>query len=339
MKDAVMRAAARTACRLPLPIMRALSGPPISIDGQQLDPVVQFMVKYFTDPPGTIKTVAKTRENLDQQGSWLVHKRKPGVDVREGTFGGPNGPVPYASYRNKRLRDLDVPVMVFFHGGGHTGGSVFSHDGICHQLAHATDFDIISIEYRLAPDHKFPAGVNDCLAAYDAIATGATELRINPRRIAVGGDSAGANLAAMVAQQRKSATNPPQFQLLWVPWVDMSKQTQSYELFDLGFFLEKPTMEWFTANYINDPSDALDPRASPMLGDVEGVCPAALLIAGFDPLRDEGLAYGEKLKAAGVETDVRLYEDLVHPFINVAGFVPAADAAFDDAVAILKANL
>lgn len=339
MKDAILRLAARSACRLPRPVMRAMSGTPIEIDGQKLDPVVQFMVKHFTDPPGSISTVEKTRHSLDQQGSWLVHNRKSGVDIRQGRFDGPNGPVPFASYRKTSLRNTQVPALVFFHGGGHTGGSIFSHDGVCHQLAYATDFDVISIEYRLAPDHKFPAGVNDCLAAFDAVIARWDELRVDRDRVAVGGDSAGANLAAVVAQQRKAAAHPPKFQLLWVPWVDMSKQTRSYELFDLGFFLEKPTMEWFTNNYLSDPSEALDPRVSPLLGDVDGACPAALMIAGFDPLRDEGLAYGDKLKAAGVRTEIKLYKSLVHPFINVAGCVPAADAAFDDAVAILKANV
>lgn len=339
MKNAVMRFAARTACRLPRPVMKALSGSPIEIDGQKLDPVVQFMVKNFTDPPGTISTVEKTRDGLDQQGSWLVHKRQQDVDVQPGTFDGPDGSVPYASYRGKASHNTDLPVLVFFHGGGHTGGSIFSHDGVCHQLAHASGYAVIAIDYRLAPEHKFPAGVNDCLAAYDAVVAQAATLRIDRNRIAVGGDSAGANLAAVVAQQRKTAEHPPKFQLLWVPWVDMSKQTRSYELFDLGFFLEKPTMEWFTDNYLNDPSDALDSRVSPLLGDVECVCPAALLVAGFDPLRDEGLAYGEKLKAAGVRTEVKLYENLVHPFINVAGCVPAAGDAFEDAVKLLKDNL
>jgi acetyl esterase len=127
--------------------------------------------------------------------------------------------------------------------------------------------------------------------------------------------------------------------MLWVPWLDMSKQSRSYQLFAEGFFLEKAKMEWYTDLYLSKPDDALDPMASPLLGDVDGVCPAVLLIAGFDPLRDEGLAYGEKLKAAGVPTVVRLFDGLVHPFINVAGYVPAANAAFSEATRHLRERL
>jgi acetyl esterase len=198
---------------------------------------------------------------------------------------------------------------------------------------------VVAVDYRLAPENKFPIGINDCLAAYDAVVQQAHELGIDPKRISVGGDSAGGNAAAVVAQQRKSASFPPKFQALWVPWLDMSKQTHSYELMGEGFFLEKKKMEWYTAHYLRSEEDGLNPLASPSLGDVEGVCPAAIFSAGFDPLRDEGRDYVEKLKAAGVPTQYRLYESVIHPFINVAGKIPAARKAFNEAVAILKENM
>lgn len=337
--DTLMRFAARTACKLPAPILKRLSGPKIEIDGQKLDPLVQFLVRNFADKPGYIGTVASTRSSLDSQGTWMDFPHHPSVKAQRGSFPGPAGDVPYEVYRPAGLPDKDAPVLVFYHGGGHTGGSLKSHAGACRELARRAGIAVLSVEYRLAPDHRFPAGIDDSLAAYDGVIAQAETLGFDRARVAVGGDSAGANVAAVVAQQRKTADHPPAYQMLWVPWVDMSKQSPSYALFDEGFFLEKPKMEWFTDNYLNTPEEALDPRVSPLLGDVSGVCPAALLVAGFDPLCDEGLAYGEKLKAAGVTTQVNLYDTLVHPFINVAGCVPAATAAFDDAAALLKANL
>jgi len=337
--ESILRFAARTACKLPAPILKRLSGPTIEIDGQTLDPLVQFLVRNFADKPGDVGTVESTRHSFDTQGTWMDFPHHPSVKAQRGSFDGPAGGIPYEMYRPKGLPAKDAPVMVFYHGGGHTGGSIKSHAGACRELARRADIAVVSVEYRLAPEHRFPVGIDDCLAAYDAVFAQADTLGIDRARIAVGGDSAGANVAAVLAQQRKDAPHPPAYQILWVPWVDMSKQTRSYDLFDVGFFLEKPKMEWYIDNYLAAPEDAMHPKASPILGDVSGVCPAALLIAGFDPLRDEGVAYGEKLKAAGVATDVKVYDTLVHPFVNVAGCVPAAAAAFDDAVGLLRENL
>lgn len=339
MKADLMRLAARAACRLPRPLIRLLGGPPKVVDGQRMDPLVQFMVRYFADPPGTLDSVARTREGFDVQGTWLTHRPQPGVSVTPWTAEGSAGPIPCEIHRPKGLPARDAPVLVFYHGGGHAAGSLVSHRGVCRQLAHDGQCAVVAVDYRLAPEHRFPVGIGDCLAAFDAVVAHAWELGFDPARVGVGGDSAGANAAAVVAQQRKAAPQPPRFQILWVPWVDMSRQTRSYELFDLGYFLEKPKMEWYTAHYLARPEDALDPMASPLPGDVSGVCPAALLIAGFDPLRDEGVAYGRKLRAAGVETHVTVYEGLVHPFINVAGCVPAAARAFEDAAALLRRHL
>ena len=339
MKADMMRLAARAACRLPRPLIRLLGGPPKVVDGQRMDPLVQFMVRHFADPPGTLDSVARTREGFDKQGTWLTHRPQPGVSVTPWVAEGPAGPVPCEIHRPKGLPARDAPVLVFYHGGGHAAGSLVSHRGVCRQLAHDAQCAVVAVDYRLAPEYRFPVGIGDCLAAFDAVVAHAWELGFDPARVGVGGDSAGANAAAVVAQQRKAAPQPPRFQILWVPWVDMSRQTRSYELFDLGYFLEKPKMEWYTAHYLARPEDALDPMASPLLGDASGVCPAALLIAGFDPLRDEGVAYGHKLRAAGVATHATVYEGLVHPFINVAGGGPAAARAFEDATALLRRHL
>lgn len=339
MSSSPLKWIARAACRLPIPIIKLLGGKPFEIDGQRLDPVVQFMVRFFADPPGKLASVEETRHGFDLQGNWLTHPPEPSVTIEPWLIEGPAGPVRCEIHRPASLPRSNAPVLLFFHGGGHVAGSLDSHRDVCRQLAHEGHCGVVAVDYRLAPEHRFPVGIRDCLAAYDAVVTQAASLGFDPRRIGVGGDSAGGNAAAVVAQQRRTADYPPRLQMLWVPWLDMSKQSRSYQLFAEGFFLEKAKMEWYTDLYLSKPDDALDPLASPLLGNVEGVCPAVLLIAGFDPLRDEGIAYGEKLKAAGVATHVQVFTGLVHPFINVAGFVPAANAAFVEATRLLRERL
>lgn len=339
MSSSALKWVARAACKLPVPVMKLLSSRPYEIDGQRLDPVVQFMVRYFTDPPGTVATVEETRHGFDTQGNWLTHPPEPTVKIEPWVIRGPVGPIRCEIHRPASLPREGAPVLIFYHGGGHVGGSLDSHRDVCRQLAHDGRCAVVAVDYRLAPEHRFPVGIKDCLAAFDAVVAEADALGFDPRRVGVGGDSAGGNAAAVVAQQRRDAPFPPRLQMLWVPWVDMSKQSRSYELFAEGFFLEKAKMEWYTNHYLRKAEDALDPMASPLLGDVNGVCPAVLLIAGFDPLRDEGIAYGQKLKAAGVSTHMRVFTGLVHPFINVAGFLPAANAAFAEATRLLREKL
>lgn len=338
MKNTILKHLARALCRMPAPVVRLLGGAPIRIDGQTLDPVVQMMVRHFTDPPGTVPPLADLRHGFDTQGSWLTHPPAPGIDATQHSIPGPASPIPIELHRPQNLSGA-APALLFFHGGGHAGGSISSHRGICRQLAHAAQCVVIAVDYRLAPEHPFPAGINDSLAAFDHLTTYAAEFGLDPNRIAVGGDSAGGNIAAVIAQQRRDAPHPPVFQILWVPWVDLSKDHPSYDLFETGFFLEKSQLHWYRDQYLSRAEQATDPQVSPLLGDVTGTCPAALLVTGFDPLRDEGRAYADKLTKAGVPTTLRLYEGAVHPFINVAGYVPLASEAFDDASALLRTAL
>ena len=339
LKDHLKKRAALTALKLPLPVLKVLGGKPICIDGQTMDPVVQFMVRYFTSKAGYIASPAEERREFDVQGSWFGHDPEPSVIISPWRPSGPHGVIPCEVHKPSRLPKQNAPAFVYYHGGGHVSGSLKSHRNVCRQLAHEINCVVVAVEHRLAPENKFPIGIEDCLAAYDAVVDSAAELDIDPDRVGVGGDSAGGNAAAVVAQQRKNTKHPPKFQMLWAPWLDMSKQTRSYELMGEGFFLEKKKMEWYTHHYLNSAEEGLNPLASPLLGDVSGVCPAAVHMAGFDPLRDEGVAYGEKLAAAGIETQVTVYEGAVHPFINVAGKIPLANQAFQDAVRILRNNI
>jgi acetyl esterase len=325
---------------LPESIIKLFTGKPIQIDGQTMDPVVQFMVKFFVEHEiGYIPLVEEERREFDIQGSWFAHKPEPSVSITKWAVNGPNGEIPCEIHRPVKLPARQAPALIYYHGGGYVSGSLESHRNLCRQLSHDINCAVVAVDYRLAPENKFPIGINDCLAAYDALIQQAHELDLDPNRISVGGDSAGGNAAAVIAQQRKSASFPPKFQALWVPWLDMSKQTPSYDLMGEGLFLEKKKMEWYTANYLVSEEDALDPMASPSLGDLESVCPAAIFSAGFDPLRDEGRDYAEKLKAAGVPIHYKLYEGVIHPFVNVAGKIPVARKAFNEAITVLRENI
>lgn len=193
----------------------------------------------------------------------------------------------------------------------------------------------------MGPEHRFPAAADDALAAFAWVAANAAELGGDPSRLAVGGDSAGGNLAAVVAQQTVAAgVRSPDFQLLVYPVTDLGAESGSYATYAEGFYLTRPLMRWFRANYLSSESDALDPRASPLrAGSVAGLAPAFVMTAGYDVLRDEGRAYADRLGQAGVAVECRNYDSLIHGFVSMGGVVRGARRAFDDAVAALRAAL
>ena len=325
--------------RLPRPLLRLAAGKPARVNGQELDLHCQVIARHFYIPSEMLESVEATRNDYERVGMLLGHEPSSPVALRAFTVEGPAGRVPCELHRPVHVAENNAPVLIYFHGGGHVTGSLNTHRLACRQLALESYAVVIAVDYRLAPDDKFPAGIEDSLAAYDEIAARADELGVDANRIAVGGDSAGGNVAAVIAQQRRNASPAPCFQLLLVPWLDMSGYSRSYELFESGFHLSKELMDWYTGHYLNEPEDALNTLASPLLGDVQGVCPAAVLVAGFDPLRDEGQAYAHKLEAAGVPTTLRCFDSLIHPFMNFAGQVPAARSAFEEVARVLKAGL
>lgn len=331
------RTVVRTIINLPKPILRKIAGKPIVIDGQTLDVSVQVILKLFGSPPDQLASVASTRSQIDGQGPLLAQSNQKDIisdefklDVSDGES------IRLRRYRHRNTIDKSQPALVFYHGGGYVAGSLESHDLLCQHLANNGNCTVIAVDYRLAPEHPFPTPVNDGLSAYLHVANNAAKFGIDASRLAVGGDSAGGNLAAVVAQQTKDEGYPPRLQLLWVPWVDMSRERASYELFATGFFLERVKMRWFTKNYIGDVPDKTNPMASPIFGDVNGVAPAVILVGGFDPLRDEGVAYANKLKEAGVDTELKVYETLPHLLPLFAGGIEDARVAFDDATRALR---
>ncbi len=216
-----------------------------------------------------------------------------------------------------------LPALVCFHGGGFVIGDLETYDGLCRQLANEGGFRVVAVDYRLAPEHRFPAAVDDALAAVKWIETHASELGIDANRIAVGGDSAGGALAAIVAQQAKGPKIA--FQLLMFPVTQIGQETASLREFAIGYFLDKPTLDLFFGSYLPAGQDTSDPRVSPLnAADFRGLPPACVMLGGFDPLHDEGLEYARKLRDAGVEVEVADYSDLVHCFIYMQGVLPQA---------------
>lgn len=229
------------------------------------------------------------------------------------------------------------PTLVFLHGGGYVIGDLETHDQTCRRICRDAETFVLSLDYRLAPEHAFPAGLDDSLAAVQWAAEHLADLG-GGDVLAVGGDSAGGNLAAVIAQTLPDVVSA---QVLIYPATDASGDHDSRAANAEGYFLELATMEWFFTHYTAESSDVdvADPRLSPLLGDVTGVAPALVVTAQFDPLRDEGEAYAAKLADAGVPVDRVRYDGLVHGFLDMGIFSPAAAGAVDDVVARIRTLL
>jgi acetyl esterase len=291
-------------------------------------------------PPIEEQTPEEVREAYGQFSA--LGSRAEMASVTDRSCPGPAGDVPVRVYV-PTAEPGPRPVLVYFHGGGWVIGDIETHDGTVRALAAASGVTIVSVDYRLAPEHPFPAAIDDCLAALRWVAEPSTaaELGIDPARMAVGGDSAGGNLAAVVAQQACHDGPPLRFQLLVYPATDMRLCHSSIDENAEGYFLTKADMAWFRGHYCAD-QDWSDPRMSPLLATdevVRGVAPALVITAEYDPLRDEGEAYAAKLAAAGVDADVSRYDSVIHGFFSMGDLVPEGKAAIDEAAEALRAAL
>jgi acetyl esterase len=282
--------------------------------------------------PSYKMTVAAARAELELSGNQLGPVTRD-VTSEDRKIGG-------LRMRVYRPRAGDAKgALVFFHGGGHTIGSLDSHDSACRRVASQTPCVVVSVDYRLAPEHPFPAAADDATAGFRAVALEAAALGIDRDRIAVGGDSAGGNLAAVVALDTRGDEVKPCFQLLVYPVVDLTMSSPSIDVFATGFLLEKETIVWFRRHYLGD-QDRKNPRASPWFAEsLAGLPPALVVTAGFDPLRDEGDAYAKRLAEAGVAVEHRSYPGLFHGFWNTTGVIREARRAFDASVASLSRAL
>ena len=231
-----------------------------------------------------------------------------------------------------------LPILVFLHGGGWVFGDIDTHDALCRLLAHQAACLTVSVDYRLAPEYKFPIGLEDCLAALDWVGANASSIGGDPSRLAIGGDSAGGNLAAAACQAVRDKGGPPIiFQLLIYPAVDFTADMTSPRSNGAGYGLSDGAIAWMRECYLNDPFDATDPRASPaMAKDLSGLPPALIQTAEFDPLHDEGLAYAEALRSAGGTAIHINYPGMIHGFMRMGTMVDDAAVAIDDAANALR---
>lgn len=258
--------------------------------------------------------------------------------VEDRTVPGPAGPIPVRVYRP--AGDAPQPVVVFFHGGGWVIGSLHTHDGICRALADALGCVVVSVDYRLAPEHPFPAAVDDAFAATRWVQEHAAELGGDPRRVAIAGDSAGGHLAAVSAIQARDAEIPLAFQLLVYPAVEHEFDRPSMHENAEGYFVTTADMRWFYGHFLADGSQASDWRVSPIHApDLAGLPPALVITAQYDPLRDQGRAYAEALRAAGNEVEERCYDGVFHGFFSMQSLLDVAKVALDDAVAAMRPRL
>ena len=232
------------------------------------------------------------------------------------------------------------PALLYFHGGGFTIGSVQTHDRVCRELARLSGATVLSLDYRLAPEHRFPAAVDDAFETLGWLRDEAVAMAIDPARLAVGGDSAGGTLAAACALHARDRGWPLALQLLIYPGLASEQATESHGRFANGYLLDTETVQWFFAQYLRDSSDRHDWRFAPLRApDLAGVAPAFMAPAEYAPLVDEGLAYAQRLRTAGVVVDCRVYAGMIHAFFQHGGFVPRARMAHREAAAALSAAL
>jgi acetyl esterase len=261
------------------------------------------------------------------------------VRIENRTIPGHAQPIPIRIYWPENGRNL--PALIYFHGGGWAFGNLDSVDRSCRALANASGCVLISVDYRLAPEHKFPAAIEDADAALRYVAEHAIEFGIDPNGLAVGGDSAGGNLAAVTCLMARDRGGPKvAFQLLVYPVTDYYDDRPSLREFAQGYLLTKPLMDYFWQHYLARPEDGRQPRASPMYASsLTGLPPAMVITAECDPIRDQGEAYAQRLREAGVPVSLKRYEGAIHAFFNMAGVIDSGKQAITDAASALKAAL
>jgi acetyl esterase len=318
-------AAARLVGALPPGAKRLIAGRPVRRDGLELDLDTQVLIRLaerdLHSLPG--RTPEEARADLREAVRPLEGPRIPLAAVREVTISGAAGPLRARLFvpdeaRAASERGAPAPLIVYYHGGGWVAGDLNTHDQPCRLLARSSGASVLSVDYRLAPEHRFPAPLDDALAAFRDTVARAPELGADPARIAVAGDSAGGQMAAVTAQLCAADGGPaPAFQLLIYPVTTVAEKLQSRRTFAEGFILTAENMAWYEEQFLGPDGDRSDPRASPLhAADLAAVAPALVVTAGFDPLRDEGEAYARMLSEAGVRAVLRRHPGYVHGFIH-----------------------
>lgn len=329
--------ALHAALGLPEQVQRRLAGRPVTIDGQTLAVDTQLMLRLerLVREPSTEDLPLDAGRRLLAKHTAIAGRDQPIGVVRDLDVGDRRGRlyVPTGAVS-------PGPLLVFFHGGGWVYGDLESHDPPCRFLAERSGVRVLSVDYRLAPEHPFPAGYDDAVAAYRWVVDNAASLDADVHRLGVGGDSAGGNLAAVTAIDAARGGLPLAFQLLVYPGTDSTRRTASRRLFGHDLYLTEEFMDRAMDRYVPDVDQRSDPRVSPLLADLPaGLAPAYVATAGFDPLRDEGEAYARKLADAGVEVELRRFSDQIHGFLNVVGVGRTARDASAEIAARLAVGL
>lgn len=299
----------------------------------------EMMIQLLTDAGMTFTadaTPESRRANMIAATTNPAFPKHPVHDVTDRTIPGPDGAIPVRVFRPSAATGL--PVILWFHGGGWVTGNLDTHDQLGRLLADQSGAVVVSVDYRLAPEAKFPAAADDCLAAYRWALEHASEVGGDASRIAIGGDSAGGNLAAVVALDARELGLPqPKMQLLVYPVTDYEFDSAAMMDNAKGYFLEAEGMRWFWEHYARTPADYDDARFSPLrASDLSGLARAVVVTAEFDPLRDQGEAYGKRLGRAGVPTEVVRADGLIHGFFGMHEFMPPGRDAWDISIAALR---
>lgn len=338
----IQKTVMRLMFRIPETVKRRIAGPVVRLEGQTLALDAQLMAEMsrrggvslvVNDSPGESRAALESgRHALEGPRFKDVISEDLAIDTTGGDL--------HATLYTPSHLSTPAPLLVFFHGGGWVIGSRTSYDSLVSFLAHHAQVEIMSVEYRLAPEHPFPAALDDALAAFEHAHRQADALGVDRARIAVGGDSAGAHLSAVLAQLAARREGPrPSHQFLFYPATDFTRRHPSRDLFGEGFLLTDREIDWFQDQYAQA-ADRSDPRLSPLLGEVDApIAPAYIATGGFDPLRDEGERYAEKLRQAGTEVVLHREADLVHGYLSFFALSTRFRAAALEAAEAIRSRL
>jgi acetyl esterase len=309
--------------------------PELITRNERLHPEVRALLEMMDaqgGPPLETQDPIEARNSRIDAMKMLGGEPVPLGRVEDASVPGPGGEIPLRIYAAEEAGIL--PGLIYFHGGGWVFGNLDTHDALCRALAKESGAVVISVDYRLSPESRFPAAVEDSYAATLWVAANAERLGIDPTRITVGGDSAGGNLATVVAMRCRDSKGPALArQLLLYPVTNLSSfDTGSHQELAEGYFLTRSAMQWFTGYYLASNDQSRDPEASPLLAqNLNGLPPALVITAEFDPLRDEGEAYGERLEQAGVPVTMKRYPGMIHGFISMLGVLSGGREAVHEA--------
>ena len=306
--------------------LKLLDGQRITRHGRTMDPKAQIVGEFVKSirVPGYFPPLPELRQQLRTIVALMDEPAPRLARIDDIAIPGPAGPIPARVYAATGAGSPARAIVAYFHGGGWVQGDLETHHGLCARLAQRAGVIVVAIDYRLAPEHKFPAAIDDCMAAYRWLRAHAADVGGDPARVAVAGDSAGGNLSAVVSQMApRAGLAVPTCGVLIYPAVDFTFETTSHRELEHGHIIPRDRIVWYAEQYMPTDADRNDPRASPFRAkDLKGQPPTLVITAGFDPLRDEGHAYAERLRAAGVEVVYHEYPGQIHAFISLTKAIP-----------------